>query len=306
MPTKIELQFASAVQKAVADVKKVESEFKTLSGDAKSVSGALANVATAGQSMGGAGAAVAAGMQVARTGLAAMAQAAQAGTMVLGMLVGAFDQAEKAAERYGNVKVADQIDRMKTSVDNAIGALVDLPIAGKNVLQWMGDAADGAGNLAKLMGALAIQFELVTGQITQQEAATKVAKLANDGYSQSMDDLYEKAKRNNVFFEANQNKGILLNGVRITGAASMSDLPGRAVGGPVSAGRLYLVGERGPETFVPNSNGTIVPNGAGGGNVTVNVSVNAGAFMGDRADAMRLANELAPLIARASQRGAKA
>jgi len=37
---------------------------------------------------------------------------------------------------------------------------------------------------------------------------------------------------------------------------------GRASGGPVSLNRAYYVGERGPEIFVPNTNGTIVPNGA--------------------------------------------
>lgn len=36
----------------------------------------------------------------------------------------------------------------------------------------------------------------------------------------------------------------------------------RAVGGPVTAGRAYMVGERGPEMFVPSSSGSIVPNGA--------------------------------------------
>lgn len=47
---------------------------------------------------------------------------------------------------------------------------------------------------------------------------------------------------------------------------------GRAIGGPVSAGRTYLVGERGPELFTPNSSGTIIPNHAlGGGNITVQV-----------------------------------
>ena len=35
-------------------------------------------------------------------------------------------------------------------------------------------------------------------------------------------------------------------------------LPGRATGGPVSAGRAYRVGERGPEYFVPTSSGRIV------------------------------------------------
>lgn len=34
----------------------------------------------------------------------------------------------------------------------------------------------------------------------------------------------------------------------------------KAIGGPVAADRPYLVGERGPEMFVPNSTGTIVPN----------------------------------------------
>jgi hypothetical protein len=34
-------------------------------------------------------------------------------------------------------------------------------------------------------------------------------------------------------------------------------LPGRATGGPVSPGRGYVVGERGPELFVPSSGGRI-------------------------------------------------
>ncbi|MBF0417210.1 MAG: hypothetical protein HQL86_03070 [Magnetococcales bacterium] len=38
--------------------------------------------------------------------------------------------------------------------------------------------------------------------------------------------------------------------------------PGRASGGPVTSGQPYIVGERGPEWFVPDSNGSIIPNGA--------------------------------------------
>lgn len=37
----------------------------------------------------------------------------------------------------------------------------------------------------------------------------------------------------------------------------------RAGGGPVMAGVSYLVGERGPETFVPSSSGTVIPDGGG-------------------------------------------
>lgn len=41
---------------------------------------------------------------------------------------------------------------------------------------------------------------------------------------------------------------------------SILGLPGRAVGGTVSPGRGYLVGERGPEMFVPTSAGRIEAN----------------------------------------------
>ena len=44
----------------------------------------------------------------------------------------------------------------------------------------------------------------------------------------------------------------------------------RAAGGPVMTNQAYLVGERGPEMFVPNQNGNIIPNDKMGG-ATINV-----------------------------------
>jgi len=43
------------------------------------------------------------------------------------------------------------------------------------------------------------------------------------------------------------------------------NLEGRAAGGPVSANTPYMVGEKGPELFVPKNAGGIVPNGYGAG-----------------------------------------
>jgi hypothetical protein len=51
--------------------------------------------------------------------------------------------------------------------------------------------------------------------------------------------------------------------------------PGFANGGPVLGGRPIIVGERGPELFVPGSNGNVVPNNAMGGN-SYTINVNAG------------------------------
>ena len=58
----------------------------------------------------------------------------------------------------------------------------------------------------------------------------------------------------------------------------------RAMGGPVSGGSPYVVGEKGPELFVPHASGTIVPNnkmrsgdGSGGaGGVTINYNIASG------------------------------
>lgn len=60
----------------------------------------------------------------------------------------------------------------------------------------------------------------------------------------------------------------------VSGGAGLLGLPGRATGGPVSPGQAYMVGERGPELFVPSASGrveTMAPRG-GAVNVTVNVT----------------------------------
>ena len=47
----------------------------------------------------------------------------------------------------------------------------------------------------------------------------------------------------------------------------------RAAGGDALAGRAYLVGEYGPELFVPTQSGTVIPNGGIGGDIIVNMPV---------------------------------
>lgn len=70
----------------------------------------------------------------------------------------------------------------------------------------------------------------------------------------------------------------------------------RAMGGNVSPRNAYLVGEKGPEMFVPRSAGAIVPNsamGGGGSQVFVNVENNNGSDVktrgsGSKADPLRI------------------
>jgi phage-related minor tail protein len=51
--------------------------------------------------------------------------------------------------------------------------------------------------------------------------------------------------------------GAILASVLGGGTAGTGGLPGRATGGPVAPGRAYVVGERGPEVFVPSASGRI-------------------------------------------------
>jgi hypothetical protein len=50
----------------------------------------------------------------------------------------------------------------------------------------------------------------------------------------------------------------------------------KAMGGPVTSGTSYIVGEQGPELFTPGRNGSITPNYAlgGGRGSVINLTVN--------------------------------
>jgi tape measure domain-containing protein len=79
----------------------------------------------------------------------------------------------------------------------------------------------------------------------------------------------------------------------------MGLLPGRAKGGPVSSGQTYMVGERGPELFVPGRSGTIVANdkmGGGNTNVVVNVDAKGSSVEGDEQGASQLGRVISAAV----------
>lgn len=61
-----------------------------------------------------------------------------------------------------------------------------------------------------------------------------------------------------VFYKAVRIGPHLVNNAQMQGEYS-SGIGGRAAGGPVKKGTPYIVGEKRPELFVPNQNGTIIP-----------------------------------------------
>jgi len=72
----------------------------------------------------------------------------------------------------------------------------------------------------------------------------------------------------------------------------------RAMGGSVTAGQPYLVGERGPELFMPSRSGGIAPAGGfgGGANIVVNVDANGTSAGGDSSKAGQLGKVVAAAV----------
>ena len=81
-------------------------------------------------------------------------------------------------------------------------------------------------------------------------------------------------------------------------------LPGRATGGPVSPGRAFIVGERGPEVFVPTAAGRIETGGGlGQGGSDVRVAIQLAVPRGTAAPAalQRSSRQIASAVRRSLQ-----
>ena len=88
--------------------------------------------------------------------------------------------------------------------------------------------------------------------------------------------------------------------LKSTGFGIFSNLPGFAAGGRPPVGKPSIVGERGPELFVPTTSGTIIPNSQMGGvtnNIVVNVDASGSNVEGDE----NAGKQLGRLIATAVQ-----
>lgn len=106
---------------------------------------------------------------------------------------------------------------------------------------------------------------------------TSTLKVVKNVGSQAMS-IWKVAPKTSPTFSPIVGSSLGFGDIAISGA--------RALGGPVSAGKRYLIGERGPEIFQPRSSGQIIPNGRAGGNTdnrTFNITIHAAPGMNERA-----------------------
>ena len=133
-----------------------------------------------------------------------------------------------------------------------------------------------------------IGTSITTGVLDSITAAVEGTKSLGESASQVLKDIAKQLLRSGIM-------QLLTSLAGNDGVGFFSFLTGtlgkRAMGGPVSAGSSYMVGERGPELFTPKHGGSIVPNNALGGgstNVVVNVDASGSNVQGDQAQAKQL------------------
>jgi len=111
-------------------------------------------------------------------------------------------------------------------------------------------------------------FETFTKGV--EDAFVNFAKTGKLSFKDLLDSMVEMLIRSQI----QKLMGSLLSSMGGTGGGGgiggfFKTIFGLAKGGPAQGGRPYIVGEEGPELFVPKTSGTVVPNGAMGGQ-TVN------------------------------------
>lgn len=118
----------------------------------------------------------------------------------------------KKAEELGFVKAAQQVRDMNQAFDDSEAALLKFNIGGKEVQEWLGQAAEAGGQLIRILGILAsegagevekafnmaratvsqfnsligiaeVEFLKFTGIISEQAAQTKIAEIATNTYT---------------------------------------------------------------------------------------------------------------------------
>lgn len=170
--------------------------------------------------------------------------------------------ADREAERQAQLKAGFEAwRRQEQAVKDNAGVLDSLLRKAAYEVALAEDAArdKAAGLNAELTKTPAIAS--AAGQAFQQTGGFLAGMTA---------ELYSAIRAAQAYDQQRANAAV--GGVQRDAAGRIA-LPLLAGGGPVVAGGAYIVGERGPELFRPNSSGTIIPNG-GAGAVTISNTFN--------------------------------
>jgi hypothetical protein len=149
---------------------------------------------------------------------------------------------------------------------------------GATLIEQLNTSVAAVGAVAEAVGLQAAEKWYGTGKKIAEDSITGFQDfMGKDGLGRkqlmgTMDRLADAAARQ-VRIDVMVTRSINEIVTRIT--QNVTGPQARAEGGPVIAGRSYVVGEVGPELFTPSTSGNITPNSAMGGN-TYQITVQAG------------------------------
>jgi hypothetical protein len=230
----------------------------------------------------------------------------------------AFDEGLKILEQSRSPlqKYNDEIERLSRLEEQGLitseAAAISIGRAAAEFVNAEGAAEDYASRLAEVMETA----NKMTPAMTQLELTSKHAGEMIAGAFE--DAILSGNKLRDTLRALAQDLLRLLFRQQITepmakgiGSFFAAMFAARANGGPVNSGVPYMVGERGPELFVPSSSGKIIPNSAmrsGGGTpaiggVTINYNIAAGVTKGElvpilEAERKRLKAEIPDMVRR--------
>lgn len=197
---------------------------------------------------------------------------------------GATGQAARSADSAAT-SIGKLIDQTNRDVGSAIGDMLkdlewvmagggEIEAAFEQVKKGMESGAIDKDEGKKMLEGLFLATQdlgLELNEIDTKEAATNIEENLNVKLGEAWK-IVQDLKRNTHFTYYVDMVWRTLG----AGNAAPGVMPGveppHASGGPVVSGRAYPVGERGPELFVPNTAGRIVPNnqlGGAGGSTTI-------------------------------------
>jgi hypothetical protein len=185
-------------------------------------------------------------------------------------------------------------DELKTQFDNLISASNQVKVAADSIGTAFGNTfkslingtASAREAFAGFFQSIADSFANMAAQMITEYIKLQIIGLAKQ-FLDPIGSIFGAGGAPNLSGAFGNTGGL---GSSQFGVGIPSLVGSRGVGGPIASSGAYLVGERGPELFMPGRSGTIVPNGGmGGANVTVNVDASGNAnVQGDQAQAKQL------------------
>ena len=161
----------------------------------------------------------------------------------------------------------------------------------QGIVSGLTDAVMGTKTLAEAATGVLNNLKRKLVEVAMQRAVSGIGNF----FGNALSGIFGGGRKSNIF---------LGSANAFSGAGSSFDmgLLGFANGGRPPVGRASIVGERGPELFVPRTAGTIIPNNAIGGGgttnnmITVNVDASGSSIQGNGSEADQLGGLIASVV----------